>query len=188
MIYLTNNIVESINSKLSYYLSKRITNKYNFIKSINNILINDAIDNNNKNKRYDFKTQSQLLLIEKEGINKKFKWINFAQFKYYLNLIVKDNHIENIEGEYDKLFKLIGEDILDSDDEKIDDFNNEININTESENSMEVEESENNNLETDEAEKLELFVNNFEELKINENVKNKSYNNIRGEAKDKDKD
>jgi hypothetical protein len=99
MIYLTNNIVESINSKLSYYLPKRITNEYNFIKSINNILINDAIDNDNKNKIYDFKTQSLLLLIEKEGINKKFKWINFAQFKFYLNLIVKDNHIENIEGE-----------------------------------------------------------------------------------------
>jgi len=54
MIYLTNNIAENINGKLNYYLPKRITNENNFIKSVNNILINDAIDNNNKNKRYDF--------------------------------------------------------------------------------------------------------------------------------------
>ena len=67
------------------------------------------------------------------------------KFKYYLYLIVKNNQKENIDGESDKLFKLMGENILDSDNEKLGYSNNEIIIiNTESENSTEVDESENN--------------------------------------------
>ena len=47
---------------------------------------------------------------------------------------------------------------MDSYDEKLDDSNKKININNESENSLEVVVSENNNLETDEAEKLEVLL------------------------------
>ena len=44
-IYLTNNIVETIHGKLNYYLPKHITNPFNFINSINNVLLNDTSDN-----------------------------------------------------------------------------------------------------------------------------------------------
>jgi len=84
-----------------------------------------------------FKTQSLLLLIEKEELNQKFFWIKYDKFKYYLNIIANNINIENLDGESDKLFKLIGEDIIDSEEEKPEENINEIIKNDENENSME---------------------------------------------------
>jgi hypothetical protein len=46
-LYTSNNICESINSKLKYYLPKRTTNNYDFVKSIWKVLLNDKILKNN---------------------------------------------------------------------------------------------------------------------------------------------
>ena len=50
-LYTSNNICESINSKLNYYLPKRTTNNYDFIKSIGKVLLNNKILNNDINMK-----------------------------------------------------------------------------------------------------------------------------------------
>ena len=71
-LYLTNNITESIHAKLNYFLPRHITNQFNFINSLKNILINDAFKNSDI-VRKDYKIKSLLLLIDKENLNKNFK-------------------------------------------------------------------------------------------------------------------
>ena len=45
-IYFTNNIVENINSKINYYLLKKITNNVDFVNSISKIIINSKFNKN----------------------------------------------------------------------------------------------------------------------------------------------
>ena len=59
----TINIIEYINSKLNYYLPKKVTNNYSFIKSITKVIINDSLKDS-INWRKDYKTKSLLNLIE----------------------------------------------------------------------------------------------------------------------------
>ena len=56
-LYLTNNILESLHSKINNNLPHSIPNKYNFIKCMKYILLNDLIKNDNY-KRYDFVAKS----------------------------------------------------------------------------------------------------------------------------------
>ena len=74
-LYLTNNILESLHSKINYNLPHSIPNKYNFIKCMKYILLNDLIKNDNY-KRYDFVTKSFLLLIENEKLNQNYNGLN----------------------------------------------------------------------------------------------------------------
>ena len=102
-LYLTNNIVESLHGKINYYLPKHTTNRINFINTLKNIFINDTC-NNNTIIRHDYKTKAMILLIEKENINNEFKWISFDIFKKYLNSILNNKNINNLNEEYKKLF------------------------------------------------------------------------------------
>ena len=45
-IYFANNIVENINSKINYYLPKKITNNVDFVNSISKIIINSKFNKN----------------------------------------------------------------------------------------------------------------------------------------------
>ena len=110
-LYLTNNIVESIHGKLNYFLPKKITNPRSFIICLNNIFINDAI-NNDTFIRYDYKSQSIVMLIEKENLNNEYKWINYEIFKKYLNLVINKDNIP--ENECCKIIKIIEEDLIDN--------------------------------------------------------------------------
>ena len=88
-------------------MPKHITNVQNFINSLNNIFINDTI-NNNTTIRHDYVTKSMILLIEKEKLNKKFKWIQYETFKLYLNMSLKNEDIlENDIDNFIKSFKNI---------------------------------------------------------------------------------
>ena len=61
------------------------------------ILINDIIKHDNY-KRYDFITKSIILLIEKENLNKYYKWFDYETFRKYLKLIISNNqNISDIE-------------------------------------------------------------------------------------------
>lgn len=53
----TNNIIESLHSKLNYYLPLHAAIQYNFINVIKNILINDSIINTSIIRK-DIKTKS----------------------------------------------------------------------------------------------------------------------------------
>ena len=85
-MYLTNNIVESLHSKLNFYLPKHKTNKYNFIYAIQNIIFNDSIKLSNI-CRFDYKTKALILLIEKEKLNDACKWIKYDNFIDYIYII-----------------------------------------------------------------------------------------------------
>ena len=111
-LYLTNNITESIHAKLNYFLPRHITNQFNFINSLKNILINNAFKNSDI-VRKDYKTKSLLLLIDKENLNENFKWIDYNTFKIYLKKIVNNNN-ENLDNdESENLIKLIENEIED---------------------------------------------------------------------------
>ena len=107
-IYLTINIVELIHGKLNYFLPKKITDQISFLRYLNNILINDEI-NNDKITLYHYKTQSIIMLIEKENINNEFKWIKYDTFKNYLNIVLNNSNIS--VSETDKLIKIIEYDL-----------------------------------------------------------------------------
>ena len=97
-LYITNNIIESLNSKINSYALTSNPNKINFINSMKNIIINDTIKLS-EYKRYDFITKSLLLLIEKENLNNSFKWFSYDIFKKYLKLILDENkEIDNIDN------------------------------------------------------------------------------------------
>ena len=90
-IYLTNNIIESLHSKINSYLPKHKTTVYNFIKSLENVIFNDTIKNISV-KRYDFKTRSLLILIDKENLNNNVHWVDYEVFIKYLNAINLNNN------------------------------------------------------------------------------------------------
>ena len=86
-IYLTNNIVESVNSRINSYLPKHKYNKLNFISNcIENIIYHDSIKNNDA-IRHDYKTKALIVIIEKENMNKEPKQIFYETFKKYFEKI-----------------------------------------------------------------------------------------------------
>ena len=130
-LYLTNNIIESLHAKLNYFLPRHVTNQYNFVNSMNNILINDSIINS-QIKRKDFKTKSLIMIVEKEKLNENFKWISYDKFKSYLKKIIDDNSKNNNQDEANNIMKLIDDDLeenIESDIYNKDSNNNENNIN-----------------------------------------------------------
>ena len=125
-LYTSNNICESINSKLNYYLPKRTTNNYDFIKSNGKVLLNNKILNNNINRK-DYKAKSLIKLIEDKDFNENLEWINFNDFKKYIKLVINDKDGNIILTEQVKLDLL--NKILDIEEEeiKIEDPINSIN-------------------------------------------------------------
>ena len=95
-LYTTNNIVESVNSVLSFNLPKRVTNNKDFVKCISKILYIDSLENKTV-KRKDYKTKALLKLIKDENLNSNLKWVSFEGFCKYLKLIIQDEN-ENING------------------------------------------------------------------------------------------
>jgi hypothetical protein len=67
-IYITNNIVESINSKINFYLPKKVTSNIDFVKSLTNLIVKSKF-NNNEGKRKDFITRSIIVIINKFNLN-----------------------------------------------------------------------------------------------------------------------
>lgn len=75
-IYFTNNIVENINSKINYYLPKKITNNVDFVNSISKIIINSKF-NKNEVIRKDYITRSIISIIKKFKLNETPRWISY---------------------------------------------------------------------------------------------------------------
>ena len=78
-LYLTNNISESINTKLNYYLPKKATDNKNFVDSLTKVLINNMF-NNKDIIRHDYVTRAILLMIKELNLNKNFKWITYNEY------------------------------------------------------------------------------------------------------------
>ena len=67
-IYFTNNTVENINSKINYYLPKKITNNVDFVNSISKIIINSKFTKNEVIRK-DYITRSIISIIKKFKLN-----------------------------------------------------------------------------------------------------------------------
>jgi len=131
--YTTNNIVESINSKLNYYLPKKSTNNIDFLNSITKLLSNSIL--NEKNIiRHDYVTRSILLLIEDLNFNDSLKWINYDDLNSYLRKVINKFEKNLNQNEVQNYLNMIND--LDNTD-----TNNELN-NTQK-NNIVIEENEN---------------------------------------------
>ena len=105
-MYTTNNIIESIKSKLNYYLPKKVTNNYSFIKSITKVLINDSLKDF-INYRKEYKTKALLNLIKDLDFNNNIHRINYDIIQKYVKLEI-NKHMENIkENEMIKQYETI---------------------------------------------------------------------------------
>lgn len=62
-IYLISNICESVNGKISYYLTKKSTNKVDFATCINKLFINNKF--NDDIICHDYVSRSLISIIEK---------------------------------------------------------------------------------------------------------------------------
>ena len=69
------------------------------------IIVNDTIKMDNY-KRYDHISKSLILLIDRENLNKDFKWISYETFNKYLKLTINDYDTTNNIENYIKLIEL----------------------------------------------------------------------------------
>ena len=81
-IYTTNNIVESINSKLDYYLPKSSINNLSFINSLSKFL---STEDYKKacNKRNDIIACTFIKILEDNNFCNNLRWLNFQEFIKY---------------------------------------------------------------------------------------------------------
>ena len=63
VIYLTNNICESLNGKISYYLPKKPTNNWDFVAYINKLFTNSKFKDEDI-IRHDFVTRTLICIIK----------------------------------------------------------------------------------------------------------------------------
>lgn len=146
--YFTNNISESLNRKINYYIPKKSTNCESFYNSIKKIFLNNLIKSDNIIKK-DYKTRALISIINDLKLNNNYQWINFKIFKEYEMKIIKSfnenmnnlynaingdisiDNLENIDNSNKNNFEenniKIDEDDIDDLDNIQDDINNESN-------------------------------------------------------------
>ena len=133
-LYTTNNICESLNSKISFNLPKKPTNNFNFVSALTNILTNEIIDENRKIYRKDYKTKCLLKIINDLDLNNEISWVSYDIIKKSLNEILNNNYEEKSVNDIENYIKYI----IEEDDENIGyiekskDNNKNENINSES--------------------------------------------------------
>ena len=104
--YVTNNIAESLHSKINKYLPKNYTSPENFVVAMKKIFINNNIKNNNI-KRYDIKTRALIQIIKDLDLNNEYKWVEYKTFKNYEKQIIKNLNKNYNESEINNIHKEI---------------------------------------------------------------------------------
>ena len=92
--YVTNNIAESLHSKINKYLPRNHTSAENFVITMKKVFIDNSIKNNNI-IRYDIKTRAIIQIIKDFDLNNETKWIQYKDFKNY-----EKNCIKNINNNF----------------------------------------------------------------------------------------
>ena len=100
--------MESINSKINFYLPKRLTNNLDFIETIKKIIINSKF-NDNEIKRHDYITQSILEIIKIYDFNNNITWIKYETFKKEQIKLMKNEEIIQEEQNLEKLYNEIND-------------------------------------------------------------------------------
>ena len=118
-LYFTNNICESINSKINFYLPKKITTNYDFITNLSKIFINS------KSEKITFKkhrcvSRAIIKIIIDEKLNENLRWIKFDEFKAKQKYIITGYELDLEENEINKLIEAMNNiDILSFEEKKI---------------------------------------------------------------------
>ena len=171
-LYTTNNVVESINGKLNYYLTKGMTSNTNFVNSITKYLINDTYEANKKKSinRHNYIIKKFLKILDSDYFKDGLKWINYDDFVDFEKQVIKECYPINNSINIDELIKYI--DIIfdnenDNLDSKLHNHINSINI----PDLKEVEDSfslDNENFNNKDGE-MDLSDNSFSNKIINDN-------------------
>jgi len=141
-LYLTNNIEESIHSKINYNLPKKSTTNNDFINTVENIFINEQFKNK-KLIRYDYISQNLLAIIDDLNFNKNLQWISYEKYIKYNKFIIKKRKGELDNNNEENLINMINRlDINENNDIKK--INNDIE-----EKKLSNDSSENNSEEND---------------------------------------
>ena len=108
-MYTTNNIVETINSKLDFYLKKGITNNISFFNCMTQILsvTENEFNINNNSKRHDYITRTFIKIIESNYFSNGFKWITYKDFLEFEKRILYNENEELSSLEIDNLIEFI---------------------------------------------------------------------------------
>ena len=123
-LYTSNNICESLNSKISLYLPKKVTDNYNFVSSLTKILSNDLIEDNAKIFRKDYKTRTLLKLIDEMDLNNNLKWIEYENIKIYMRQIIIKNNEKLQNKDIENLINYINEEREEPNITEVDDVEN----------------------------------------------------------------
>ena len=161
-LYLTNNIEESMHSKINYYLDKKSTTNNMFINAVEKIFDSDDLKKENL-IRYDYVTQTMIALIENLNINDDLKWISYDQYIEFNSIVIKKIKGDIDSNTEDKLINLINRLNIEENSEDITD-ENKLN------NSIESNDDESNNL--DNINDLEKENNSFDSNIEIDNPKN----------------
>ena len=124
-LYLTNNISESLHSKINYYLPKYSTSSQNFSESMIKVFLDDTIKLETV-KRYDIKSRAIIDIIKEFQLNKERKWIKFEIFKKFELKLLNENFKDDSDIEINTLYKEINYDLNETEEKKNSD--NEENI------------------------------------------------------------
>lgn len=139
-IYFTNNIAESLHSRINFYLPKQITKPNIFIEAFKKVFINNELKHNAVN-RYDYNSKTIIQIIDKENLNEKFKWITLEiYFKHQKNILLNENERLN-NNDIKELIEIIND--IDAEDNNLYYENNlESNFHSEDNNNIEENESD----------------------------------------------
>ena len=176
-IYFTNNIVESLNSKINFYLPKRPTNNADFVNCIIKLITNSN-NLNNDIKRHDFVSRTLISLINKFDLNQTPKWIKYNEYiEENKNIINKGKNIKET-SELNEIINLINymdinesENINGNDNISIDNFEED-----KKDNIFESDKYENENLNDIFFKESDEGINKFSKNDFNDI--NKSENNF----------
>ena len=154
MVYLTNNICESIHAKISKFLPKGPVTKLAFRETKNSI-INDYSYKIHKCIRRDYITRTLIVLVEKYDLNKNPKFLEFDTLKYEIentiSILTGNINIDIIEEIFNGL------DIINLDDDSDNLENNNINDSFQLEEFISNEEENNQDFDLSDISQLDLI-------------------------------
>ena len=123
-LYLTNNISESLHSKINFYLPKYSTSFQNFSESMIKVFLDDTIKIESI-KRYDIKNRVIISIIEDFSLNAGAKRFKYETFKNNEFKLLKDNYKENSDLIINALNEEINYFLDDNEEKNISDNNNQ---------------------------------------------------------------
>ena len=174
-LYLTNNICESINSKINLYLPKKVTSNVDFVECLTKIFINNKFDNKDI-IRHDYISRPLIKIIKDKDLNENLQWIKYDEFIRVQKYIINGMEDDLEEDDINKLISLLNNiSIKDKDDSFSEGkCNNSLN----SEDIIEENEEQNNESNISYSEE-DISFNQITEQNINDNYMNNSDNSFK---------